>query len=293
MSILNWIEDSEGSRSASIGRLGRRMQSSYIKRWKLFGTSDDLVAHADVSQTLWAQYLFWQYPGQPLNQLHLESYTLEYLGDKAYQLEATYTSMGGQDDENQDPLKRGRSFDTGGATQHITQGITETSYGDNAPNQQKAIAVTTDTINGVDIVVPQLTWTESYDVPTRFVSTDYIKALHRLTGTVNDGAFRGFAAGEVLFLGASGSQQWDEDKGDGPWSLSFKFAASPNAGEGQGTPALSVGDIEDIEKKGHEYLWVLYANDTDQDTLIKRPQAVYVNQVYREADFAGLGIGVD
>jgi len=301
MSILTWIEDTEGSRSASIGRLGRRMQSSYIKRWKLFGTSDDLVAHADVSQTLWQQYLFWQYPGQPLNQLHLESYTLEYLGDKAYQLEATYTSMGGQDDENQDPLKRSRTFDTGGATQHVTQAIPSDEFpsGEHrfhsgspaAPNMFGAIGVDGDSVAGVDIVVPQLTWNETYDVPTRFVTTQYIAGLSQLTGTVNNATFRGFAAGEVLFLGCNGSQQWDEQKGDGPWTLSYKFLASPNAGPGQSTAALKIGDIEDIQKDGHDYLWVRYEDAIDNDTLLKRPKFVYVDKVYRRVDFSSLGIG--
>lgn len=289
---LTWIEDTEGSRSATIGRLGRRAQSTYIKRWKLFGSSDDLAVHAEVNVTLWSQYLYFTYPGQPLNRLHAESYRLEYLGDEAWQLEATYTSQGAEDDQEQDPLKRSRSFETGGATQHITQGLAENRYGTNAPNQQGAIAVSSDSVNGVDIVVPQLNWTETYDVPHRYVTTDYVKTLHRLTGTVNDDTFRGFAAGEVLFLGGSGSQQWDEDKGDGPWSLSYKFAASPNAGAQQGTPALTIGSISGIEKKGHEYLWILYENDVNEDTLIKKPQAVYVNQVYRETDFADLGIGV-
>jgi hypothetical protein len=88
-----------------------------------------------------------------------------------------------------------------------------------------------------------------------------------------------------LFLGASGTQQWDSQKGDGPWNLSYKFIASPNA------TGLTVGEISDISKKGHEYLWVLYEDDVSDDTLLKKPKAVYVNQVYKTASFAGLGIG--
>ena len=146
---------------------------------------------------------------------------------------------------------------------------------------------------GVDIVVPQLSWTETYDVPNRFVTAQYIKDISGVTGSTNDAAFRTFARGEVLFLGCSGSQEWDEDRGDGPWSLSYKFLASANAGNGQYLPALSIGSISNIEKEGHEYLWVRYEDDVDENVLLRKPKAVYVNRVYRERDFSKIGIGVD
>ena len=115
--------------------------------------------------------------------------------------------------------------------------------------------------------------------------------MSTLTGTVNDADFRGFQSGEVLFLGASGSQQWDEDKGDGPWSLSYKFVANANQGAGKTFPAITIGSIEGIEKDGHDYLWVKYEDSLSQNSVLKLPKAVYVNRVYRRDDFAQLGIG--
>jgi hypothetical protein len=301
MPTYTWIEDN-ASRGATIHRLGRKAVSTYRKSWKIFGTTDDRAVHSDVNETLWAQYMFFEYPGQPLNKLQAESYTLEYLGDEAWQLEVTYSKDGAEDDEQQDPLKRSRSFDTGGATQHITQAIPSDTFpfGDQsfhtgspaAPNMRGAIGVDGDSVQGVDIVVPQLTWTENYDVPWQYVTTDYIKSLSSLTGTVNNAEFRGFAAGEVLFTGASGSQQWDSDKGDGPWSLSYKFVASANQGSGKTYPSITIGDISGIEKDGHDYLWVRYEDAVENQTLLKRPKFVYVDKVYRRASFAGLGIGV-
>lgn len=316
MPDLTWVEDN-ASRSATIYRLGRRATSSYKKSWKIFGASDDLTVHDDVNQRLWNLYQFWQYPNQPLNQLQVESYTLEYLGDEAWQLTATYVSRGADDDTRQIPVRRSRSFDTSGGSTHITTQprftdavATEASsvwdnevptYGDPKsysataeapPDTKGAIGVDGERVAGVDIVIPALQWTENYDVPASYISTAYVKRMSAMTGSVNNGPFRGFLAGEVLFMGGTGSQEWDDDKGDGPWSLSYKFVASPNA-DGSTLPKLRIGDIEDIEKKGHEYLWTIYRDAVDELTLLKRPQFVFVNQVYPEANFGLLGIGVD
>lgn len=302
MPTYTWVEDS-ASRSATIYRLGQRSQNTYKKSWKIFGTTDDRAVHNDVNLTLWTSYLYWEYPGQPLNKLQADSYTLDYLGDEAWQLTVSYVSRGADDDQKPDPLRRSRSFDTSGGTTHITQqpeieaGTSIRSYGvekkypSNAPGQDGAIGVDGDSVNGVDIVIPALQWTETYDVPTTYVTTQYIKNVSALTGTVNNAAFRGFAAGEVLFLGCSGSQDWDSEKGNSPWSLSYKFTAQANA-DGVTIPTLRVGSISGIEKLGHEYMWVRYEDSVSGTTLLKKPKHVYVNQVYATTNFALLGIGV-
>jgi hypothetical protein len=292
---INWVEDNS-SRSATIARIGRKAQSVYKKSWKLFGSSDDLAIHASINQNLTVANLFWDYPGNPAMRLQAESYSVEYLGDDAWQLEVTYVKEGAEDPETPDPLKRTRSFDTGGGTQHITQAIPvdggfEFTYPPEAPNQSGAIGVDGDSVNGVDIVVPSLTWTETYDVPHQFITAQYIKTLSKLTGTVNNATFRTFDAGEVLFLGSSGSQEWDSDKGDGPWNLSYKFSQSPNAGPGKTLPALTIGSIGGIVKDGHDYLWVRYEDAVASNTLLKRPKSVYVNRVYRRENFGQLGLG--
>lgn len=292
MSVLKWVEDNE-SRSATIVRLGKKAQSSYVKSWKIFGSSDDVEVHNSVNDTIAGGLMYWQYPNQPLNRLYVDSYSLEYLGDDAWHLKVTYIKEGAEDDQQSDPLKRTRSFDTGGGTAHKTQAETEMRYGDNPPAMNNAIGVDGDSVAGVDIVVPALTWTETYDVPAKYVTAAYIKTLGKLTGTVNNAAFRTFDAGEVLFVGASGSQEWDTQKGDGPWSLSYKFVQSSNAGIGKTLPAITIGDIGNIEKKGHEYLWVRYEATVDGTDLLKRPKYVYVNGVYRDGDFSQLGIGTN
>jgi hypothetical protein len=284
MSDLVWVEDGD-SRQATIVRKGKKATSSYVKSYKVFGTADDTVLHADINTQVSAYGRYWQYPGVPSMQLMVESYSVSFLGDNAWQVTINYSKDGAED--GTEPLKRARSFDTTGGTQHMTQAFAESRFGTNAPDQKKAIGVDSNGVNGVDVVVPQLQWQESYDVPNTYVTSSWIRGVAGVTGTTNNGSFRGFEAGEVLFVGCSGSQEWDDQKGRGPWSLSFRFVASKNVtGE-------AIGDILGVSKKGHEYLWVRYEDAVDSNVLMKKPKAVYVNKVYRESNFSALGIGVD
>ena len=117
------------------------------------------------------------------------------------------------------------------------------------------------------------------------MTQSYKLTLMGLTGAVNSAAFRGFSPGEVLFMGASGARRGTDP--DDRWEITYKFAASPNQS------GMSVGGISGIQKRGWDYLWVQYGEDVDAaaSVLIKKPIAVYVEQVYPFASFAGLGIG--
>jgi len=289
--MATWVEDNQ-SRSATIYRLGKKASSTMTRSYKVFGYTDDTALHADCNARISGQLMFWQYPGANV-QLRAESYTVNYLGDDAWHVEIQYEKVGA-DAQEPDPLKRSRSFDTSGGTQHKTQAYSvgsgstldfEYRYPSSATNMSGAIGVDDNSVHGVDVVVPALTWTETYDVPHSYVTANYIKTVAGLTGTVNNATFRTFEAGEVLFMGATGSQEWDDQKGNGPWSLSFKFAASKNE------TGITIGSISGIQKKGWHYLWVRYETAADTSSVFQRPKAVYVSKVYQEGSFSGLGIG--
>lgn len=82
-------------------------------------------------------------------------------------------------------------------------------------------------------------------------------------------------------IGASGTK-----RGGGDWEINYRFAASPNV------TGLAVGDITGIAKKGWEYLWVRYSDSEDAvaKALVKKPVAVYIEQVYPYGDLGLLGI---
>jgi hypothetical protein len=299
---LTWIEDST-SQSATIFRLGRKDASTRTRVFNVIGTSNENVLHASCNQAISSLYPFWQYPGQPLVRLRAESYSVEYQGDDCWKVTIAYEKIGADDSSQVAPLKRARSFDTSGGTQHITNALDynngdkgQRSYGpaglNDAADFKGAINVDDNGVNGIDRVVPALSWTESYDVPSSYVTNAYIKNIAYLTGSVNKAPFRSFEEGEVLFVGASGTHEWDDQRGNGPWSLSFKFVANPNVGTT--LPVAKIGDIDNIRAYGHEVVWVRYATDTDsaKNQLVRLPVAVYVNRVYPDGDFSKLGIGV-
>jgi hypothetical protein len=181
------------------------------------------------------------------------------------------------------------TFDTTGGTQHITQSLdTIATYGPDASDQLGgAIGFDGERVAGCDITVPVFNFTEVHSFDPDDVNAAYKIAVMELTGKTNQAAFRGFAAGEVLFLGASGSRHGTlpED----PWEITFQFAASKNK------TGLSVGSITGIAKKGWEYLWVQYGEDVDatNKVLVRKPVSAYVEQVYEEGDFSSLNLGDD
>ena len=181
-------------------------------------------------------------------------------------------------------------FDTSGGTIRMYTSKNTTAYpatSRTAPDFKGAIGVKStgnDTEpEGVDIVTPVLKLTATFRHPKNTINLAYVNAVAGLSGCTNNGAFYGYAAGELLFLGCVG-----ELIPNIPTEIRYEFAASKNV------TGLSIGDIAGIAKKGHEYLWVAF--EADQDTsakkLVQRPLAAYVERVYDEADFVNLDIGI-
>jgi len=175
-------------------------------------------------------------------------------------------------------------FDTTGGSQHITQSLhTDGAYapgGSLAPYFGGAIGVSGNEVQGVDIVVPVFKFSEEH-----FIHNANQNALlyRNLTGCYNISSFRGFAAGEVLFLGARGIRPSQRST---KWSVTFQFAA------GQNKLGFYVGDIYIPKKIAWDYMWVLYEDIEDENaaTIVKQPKAVYCEEVYPAADFSLLGI---
>lgn len=259
------IDEKFDSREATVGINTASLDLLYVVQ----GTEEDSVVRGVVESAIPEEF----------RGLVFQDYHIAHQGGGVWDVSVRY---GRQEPKDED--ESSFSFDTGGGTTHITQSLqTVARYaapGKAAPDFKGAIGVTHDSVEGTDITIPVYSFTETYYVPVALVTGPYKATLFALTGRVNNAPFKGFAAGEVLFLGASGAQRRQED-----WEITFRFAASPN-----GT-GMTIGDITGVDKKGWEYIWVRYADAEDENVLVKQPIAVYVEKVYDEGNFAGLGIG--
>jgi len=264
------VEEKFDSRSLTTGN-NATAELTYL----VSGTDDDIAAKAALAATA---------PGGH-DGLVRDSVQVEYYAEDRWVGTAHYQKQENQQSEPPETGDSVYSFDTGGGTQHITQSRENVGKyappGKTAPDFKGAIGVTHDSVEGVDITTPVYNFAETHYIANEAVTGAYKAALFNLTGKVNNGGFRGFAAGEVLFLGASGSV-----RGAGDWEITYRFAASPNRAN------FTVGDITVTSKKGWEYMWVRYADaeDAAAKALVKKPIAVYIEKVYPDGDFSGLGI---
>ena len=213
----------------------------------------------------------------------------ERLTDTSWRVVAYYVQPAIDQTPHQGDPDKSYSFDTGAETQHITQSISTIGrYGTKAFTAPKGgIGWDGERIQGVDIQVPAPTWSETHWYTDLEFTAAYRRTLLRMAFKTNNAAWRDWAEGEVLFLGATCNRRGDD--WDDPWEVTYKFAIRENKA------GLTVGDIGAIAKKGWEYLWVQYAEaevacDDAKDRLAKEPIAVYVEQVYHSAAFAALGI---
>lgn len=179
------------------------------------------------------------------------------------------------------------TFDTTGGTIHIS--ASKETIGKypsaTAPDYKQLIAVNADQVEGADIVIPALKISAHFSHPAAVITLSRIKYLAGITGMVNSNTFLTFAAGEVLFLGASGSEGTDAET-----EVTYQFAMSANA------DSLSIGEVAGVVKHGHELAWIKYKDAVNTvggtDLPVKQPEFVYVERVYDTVDLAlALGFG--
>lgn len=171
------------------------------------------------------------------------------------------------------------SFDTSGATINIKCAKAHVeSYPDSGNWHKGAINVKADgDVEGVEIVIPALKLTYTFNHPTGIVTESFARLLSSVTGMTNSATFRGFTAGELLFAGASGSDGTNAEA-----SVSYTFVASSNE------TSLSIGGITGIAKAGHDYAWVEFEDDIDTGEPIRPPKRVHVERVYDSFAFASV-----
>lgn len=213
--------------------------------------------------------------------------TVSGVGNAYFDCLATYqTLQPKQEDQNNnnDFTPGSIAWDTTGHTEHITQGLdgSEERIPGSEPSFHGAINVSGDSVQGLDVVRPNLRYSETWILPVSLaISCNFISTVYSLTGTVNLNTFRCFAPGEALFMGARA--QWS---GDQPYvSCTFDWECRPNQ---EVYPFAGAGGA--FQKKGWEHIWIRYQAEAEDGSLIRMPVAAYKNKVYHEESWSALGI---
>jgi hypothetical protein len=162
-------------------------------------------------------------------------------------------------------------------TSHAATGIT-----DPIPNLGGAIGYTKNGIQGTERLTRGLTFNLTVRFSPDLWTSSYIKTIYSLTKCYNDDVFFTFAAGEVLFLNASGQGSYYKLV-----PVTFNFLASPNI-----SGAVDPG-FPNLSMLGHDVVDYLYYEGTDgvSEDLIMTPKYRYVHEIYDPADLTLLGIG--
>lgn len=193
-------------------------------------------------------------------------------------------------------------FDTTGGSVHITYAKEEVgrykvgANGDGplaaeVPDKLGLIGVKPETVEGADIVIPLARFGVTFRHPPGAITIPRFKYLAGITGSTNSDTFMTFAPGEVLFLGGRGGEGSQTES-----TVNYQFLASPNA-------ILNIGGIQNIARKGHEVLWVLYedaevatgrsdSNGNPEKIATRKAKYAYVDRVYDAVPLAtALGFG--
>ena len=224
-----------------------------------------------------------------LNELPLDSIEIdERCGDQTFKINALYktedtSSSGGgdDDDDDEDPTI---SFDCGGGSKHLLYSLAQKKvFGDKDPGG--AIGWNGKTgddceITGVDIPTAQLRETYTVQMRVSKLSTSYKKKVAALVGKVNSGTFKGWSAGEVMFLGMSYSTPAKKAK---KVTVTFNFAIQPNESK------VKVGG-KSVSKKGFEYVWAISKTVANNGTPKMQVEGIYVDQVCEYASFSSVGL---
>ncbi len=181
------------------------------------------------------------------------------------------------------------SFDTSGGSEHIERSLKYGKYGPAGKTAKDSNGFIgwngkkdpDSEIAGTDIVTCNARKSYTRILRKNQITNTFERTLVRATGKVNSSGFKGWAQGEVLFLGASYSATDD----------ARKIAVTYNFGIRENESNKKIGDITVPLKKGWQVIWQMAETKTESG---KPPiliiSGVYINEVYTEIDFGVLGI---
>jgi len=188
-----------------------------------------------------------------------------------------------------EPLGPEWSFSTTGGTEKLLRSLaTLETQPAGAPNYDRAVNVTANGVEGVEVPLArlELTCKKTYT----FMTLQYIRLLAYMTNCTNLGQWGPFPSREMLFLGAEAQQDQL-----GKWVVTYRFL---NARTEKNIVIREARDINGVTfppitietKKGHDYLWCTLTQPVDGDALSVQVQSCYVEQMFPTINFNKLWI---
>lgn len=250
-----------------------------LRVWRIFGTRDIGEVKTQILGVVDATY-----QGRFLDPTNIK---IKEIGRGGWECSVPYTRyFNGVGTPEGDP-PTSISFRTSGGSEKITQAPIEYTYvpsgSTDVPDYSGGINFNGQTCEGVEIIKGILDFELEVHVPPSAMTNAYVATLKGLTGRYNNTAFRGFASGEVLYLGVQGNQ----DKG-GTFRLSHGFKTSKN----RSSFTVANGAITITSARGWDYLWIDFAKGVNSSKLqTLKPRAAFVHEVYQPGNFALIGVG--
>lgn len=267
---------------------GSNSNSTATVTYIVEGTEDDITACTSA----------YEFAPDEFSEIPKKSASVaERLTDTAWKIEVNYgseskSSSGDSGDESDEATM---NFDCSAGTKHMTQAIEQTCVyagsGESKDSTDEASAVpigwngkdgSESEAAGVDVSIGELreTYTKTMS-KSKVTGTSWKRKVAELVGKVNSGSFKGWSAGEVMFLGCSYSAP---SKGSKKVAVSFHFAIRLN--ESKATVAgQNVGSV-----KGFEYLWALTDDEVKDGERKRKVKKIYKAVVCETDGFGGLGI---
>jgi hypothetical protein len=267
---------------------GSNSNSTATVTYIVEGTEDDITACTSAYE--FAPDEFSEIPKKSVS-------VAERLTENAWKIEVNYgsESKSSSGDSGSEDDEATMNFDCSAGTKHMTQAIEQTCVyagsGESKDSSDEASAVpigwngkdgSESEAAGVDVSIGELreTYTKTMS-KSKVTGTSWKRKVAELVGKVNSGSFKGWNAGEVMFLGCSYSAP---SKGSKKVSVSFHFAIRLN--ESKATVAgQNIGS-----KKGFEYLWALTDDEVRDGERKRKVRKIYKAVVCETDGFGGLGI---
>ena len=267
---------------------GSNSNSTATVTYIVEGTEDDITACSSA----------YEFAPDEFSEIPKKSASVaERLTENAWKIEVNYgsESKSSSGDSGSEDDEATMNFDCSAGTKHMTQAIEQTCVyagsGESKDSSDEASAVpigwngkdgSESEAAGVDVSIGELreTYTKTMS-KSKVTGTSWKRKVAELVGKVNSGSFKGWNAGEVMFLGCSYSAP---SKGSKKVSVSFHFAIRLN--ESKATVAgQNIGS-----KKGFEYLWALTDDEVRDGERKRKVRKIYKAVVCETDGFGGLGI---